>query len=118
MNHLDICLVSLDNVTMGRQLRLQFPHALYHVDARGNNKKKIYKTDEDKELFMEVLSQTIERYLGAVMTECGVEIGGTFEELDYFLGCLIAEIAEASSAMRKLLEAVYDAVQVELSAQQ
>lgn len=47
---------------MGRQLRIEFPHALYHVDARGNNKQNIYRTDEDKELFLEVLSETIERY--------------------------------------------------------
>lgn len=50
--------------------------------------------------------------LGAVTTRRGIEIKGTFEELDYFLECLAAEANhETNAARRRLLDSVYDAVQ-------
>jgi hypothetical protein len=56
--------------------------------------------------------------LGAVTTGRGIEIRGTFDELDYFLECLAAEANhKTNSARRKLLDAVYDVVQAELEAQ-
>ncbi len=47
---------------MARPLRLQYPSALYHITARGNERKNIYRTDTDRQAFLRILSQAIERY--------------------------------------------------------
>lgn len=47
---------------MARPLRLQYPGALYHVTARGNERKAIFRSDEDRQTFLTILSQAIERY--------------------------------------------------------
>lgn len=49
-------------MSMTRPLRIEFPSALYHVASRGNNKQDIYRNDGDRELFLQVLKKTIERY--------------------------------------------------------
>jgi len=56
--------------------------------------------------------------LGAVTTGNGIEINGTFDELDYFLECLAAEANhETNSARRRLLDSAYDVIQEETDAQ-
>jgi len=47
---------------MARPVRLEFPGALYHVTARGNERKPIYRDDRDRERFLQRLSETVERY--------------------------------------------------------
>lgn len=47
---------------MARPLRVQYPGALYHVTARGNERKAIFRTDADRERFLAVLAQGVERY--------------------------------------------------------
>lgn len=47
---------------MARPLRIEFAGALYHVTARGNEKREIYFSDADRERFLEILAQVIERY--------------------------------------------------------
>jgi len=49
---------------MARPLRLEFAGALYHVTARGNERRDIFlgNADEDRDRFLDVLSQTCERF--------------------------------------------------------
>jgi len=47
---------------MARQLRLEFPGALYHITSRGNLREKIFFQDSDRERFLEILRRTKERY--------------------------------------------------------
>jgi len=47
---------------MARQLRVQFPGALYHITSRGNEKKDIFKHDGDREKFIAYLKEAKERY--------------------------------------------------------
>lgn len=47
---------------MARPLRIEFPGAVYHVTARGNARQNIYLDDADRRLFLEVLSETVEKY--------------------------------------------------------
>src|SRR3990172_3795533 len=47
---------------MARPLRLQYPGALYHITARGNERKPVFRSDEDRETFPEILANTIDRY--------------------------------------------------------
>jgi putative transposase len=51
---------------MGRQLRIEYPGAYYHVTARGNERKDIFKSNRDREKFLEYLQSSVERY-GAII---------------------------------------------------
>lgn len=42
---------------MPRMLRVEYPGAVYHVMARGNNGQLIYRGDSDRKIFMETLSE-------------------------------------------------------------
>jgi len=46
---------------MARPLRLKYPGALYHITSRGNERKKIFLCDEDRELFLGILSNVVKR---------------------------------------------------------
>ena len=49
---------------MARPLRLEFADALYHVTARGNERRAIFlgDLDADRTLFLSTLAQTVERF--------------------------------------------------------
>lgn len=47
---------------MGRRPRIEYYGAIYHIIQRGNNRKPIFKRDEDKVYLLEVLSETKEIY--------------------------------------------------------
>lgn len=47
---------------MARPLRLQFPHAVYHVTSRGNARQKIVRDDHDRARFLSILQQVVERF--------------------------------------------------------
>ena len=47
---------------MSRPLRLEFAGALYHVTSRGDRREDIYRTDEDRQQWLEILSQVCERF--------------------------------------------------------
>lgn len=47
---------------MTRQLRIQYPGAFYHVTSRGNERQNIYRDEEDNQLFLEKLSDSLEVY--------------------------------------------------------
>ncbi|MDP3483270.1 MAG: transposase [Sulfuricella sp.] len=46
---------------MARQLRLEFPGAIYHVTSRGNARNPIFLDDEDRMLFLACLGEVVER---------------------------------------------------------
>ena len=47
---------------MARPLRIEYPHAVYHVTSRGNARRKIFREDHDRAKFLEVLGTVINRY--------------------------------------------------------
>jgi putative transposase len=47
---------------MARPLRIERPGGRYHVTARGNERKAIYRTDEDRFHFLAVLAEAVERF--------------------------------------------------------
>jgi putative transposase len=47
---------------MARPLRIEYPEAVYHVTSRGNARKKIFKDDRDREIFLSVLGTVVKRY--------------------------------------------------------
>lgn len=55
---------------MARPIRVEFPDAVYHVTARGNEKKAIYRDDDDREKFMATLEETVDRFGVVVHAFC------------------------------------------------
>ncbi len=42
---------------MARPLRIQRPNGRYHITARGNERKAIYRDQRDREHFLELLAE-------------------------------------------------------------
>lgn len=47
---------------MGRPLRLEFEGAVYHITSRGNEKKKIFRDDKDRDKFLSILKEYKNRF--------------------------------------------------------
>lgn len=47
---------------MARPLRISYPHAFYHVTCRGNERKAIFKDDQDRTVFLEKLQISLDIY--------------------------------------------------------
>ena len=47
---------------MARPLRLEFEGAVYHITSRGNARQDIFLVDPDRELFLQTLADTVERF--------------------------------------------------------
>lgn len=47
---------------MARALRIQYPGAIHHVTSRGNERKRIFRSDTDRRQFVELLGKAARRY--------------------------------------------------------
>ena len=47
---------------MARPLRIEYPGAVYHITNRGNDKKAVFKDDQDRETFLKILAFVNKRY--------------------------------------------------------
>ncbi len=47
---------------MARHARIQFDGAIYHVTFRGNDRKKIFRSDSDRERMQNMLAKRVEEY--------------------------------------------------------
>ena len=47
---------------MSRPLRIEFAGALYHITARGNERRAIYRGEEDNTRFLDILSTCCDRF--------------------------------------------------------
>jgi putative transposase len=57
-------------VTMPRGLRVEFAGAVYHVMARGNERRDIFRDDRDRKRFLETLGEMAERFGVRVLAYC------------------------------------------------
>lgn len=55
---------------MARPLRLELPGGVYHITARGNERKLIYRDDIDRTRFQEVLAQVLSRFHWLCLAYC------------------------------------------------
>ena len=55
---------------MARPLRLEFSGALYHITSRGDRREDIYRGDQDRQKWLEILSQVCERFNWVVHSYC------------------------------------------------
>jgi REP element-mobilizing transposase RayT len=47
---------------MARPLRIEYDGALYHVTSRGNERKPIFKDDNDRDLYLTILAKVTDRF--------------------------------------------------------
>ncbi|NWF91544.1 MAG: transposase [Syntrophaceae bacterium] len=47
---------------MARPLRIEYPGAVYHVTSRGNGRNRIFRDDQDREIFLSSLEDVVTRY--------------------------------------------------------
>ena len=55
---------------MARPLRIEYAGALYHITSRGDCREDIYRDNEDREQWLEILSQVCERFNWVVHGYC------------------------------------------------
>jgi len=55
---------------MSRPIRIQYSGAVYHIISRGNKKEAIFKNNKDFTLFLDILSEVIERYNWKLYAYC------------------------------------------------
>ena len=55
---------------MARALRIQFPGAVYHVTSRGDRRNAIFVDNGDRQRFLELLAQGLERFDAVAMAYC------------------------------------------------
>jgi putative transposase len=46
---------------MARQVRVEYGGALYHVMSRGDRRKEIFRTDDDRSVFLRTVGEACER---------------------------------------------------------
>lgn len=47
---------------MARPLRIEYPGAVYHVTSRGNARQSIFMDDADRQVFLEILGNVVEKH--------------------------------------------------------
>ena len=55
---------------MARPLRIEYAGAFYHITARGNERKDIFKSRRDREQFLSYLASASERYQAIIHVYC------------------------------------------------
>ena len=55
---------------MARPLRILYPGAFYHITSRGNEQKALFKSNKDREKFIEYLESATERYDAVIHAYC------------------------------------------------
>lgn len=55
---------------MGRPLRIEYAGAHYHVTARGNEQKDVFKSQRDRERFLSCLESAVVRYGSVIHAYC------------------------------------------------
>lgn len=55
---------------MTRPLRIEFDGAVYHITSRGDRREPIYEDDDDREMFLGVLAEVVERFNWSCFAYC------------------------------------------------
>ena len=55
---------------MARALRISYQNAFYHITSRGNEQKAVFKSNRDREKFLEYLESATKRYDAVIHTYC------------------------------------------------
>ena len=55
---------------VARPPRLQIPNGIYHLTARGNERRRIYRDDVDRHRFLELLAKLVKGYRWRILCYC------------------------------------------------
>ena len=55
---------------MARPLRLEFAGALHHITSRGDRREAMYRADDDREAWLEILGNVCDRFGWIVYAYC------------------------------------------------
>ena len=55
---------------MARPIRIEVEGGLYHVTSRGNARQNIYSDREDYQIFLQILSDVVDRYGWIIHAYC------------------------------------------------
>ena len=55
---------------MARPLRIEFPGAFYHITARGNEGREIFRSFRDRQQFLSYLESAVQRYRAVIHVYC------------------------------------------------
>ena len=55
---------------MARPLRIEYPDAFYHVTSRGNERKDVFKSQRDRDKFIDYLASATARYGAVIHAYC------------------------------------------------
>jgi putative transposase len=55
---------------MARPLRIEFPGAVYHVTSRGDRRDPVFRDDDDRRLFLDVVAEAMDRFDAQVLAYC------------------------------------------------
>ncbi len=55
---------------MPRKLRVWFPGAMYHIIYRGNNGSEIFRDEDDKQVYLYIIKETLEKYSFYLISYC------------------------------------------------
>jgi REP element-mobilizing transposase RayT len=47
---------------MARPLRIEYAGAVYHITSRGNDKKAVFRDEDDLRAFLDILAEVVRRY--------------------------------------------------------
>ena len=59
---LDIPFLKVILLIMARPIRIVYEGAVYHITIRGNERRPIFKNDEDRSYFIAKLAESVQRY--------------------------------------------------------
>jgi len=60
--NIDILFLKRYSASMARPLRIEFSGAVYHITSRGNERKAIFRDDQDRKMFLTTLEDVTHRY--------------------------------------------------------
>ena len=80
---------------MARPLRITYPGAFYHVTSRGNERKAVFKSNRDREKFLEYLESATQRYDARIHTYCLMDTGNKLKEIGFHFGIGESGVSQA-----------------------
>src|SRR5437588_4637157 len=108
---------------MARKLRVQYPGAIYHVMNRGDRREPIFRTDQDRELFLTTLGQACIKTDWQVHAWCLMDnhfhlvvetpTANLVEGMKWFLGTYTARFNRRHKLFGHLFSGRYKALLVE-----
>jgi REP element-mobilizing transposase RayT len=108
---------------MARPLRIEYPHAFYHVTSRGNERKAVFKSQRDREKFLSYLESATERYKAVIHVYClmdnhyhlflGTPVGNLSQIMHHINGAYTSYFNTKHARAGHLFQGRYKAILVE-----